>query len=209
MGDTHYSSGQGHPTDGNNQHWEGNKPNTQFQGQYAQQVPFQHGAPVQQNFGGELVYPSQYFGPQGTYQPAGAHFAPSETAGGFMPSGPPADVSYADGGLPMPPQAILPSNGTVQNQNRFLAGYDPQFVPQFGEVTRRAFTRRTGEGKEEYDPSMPRAEGDTIPDPLSVEEGGRTYQNYREGQYFLPNDAIEQDRSARLFTMESNDLHKC
>lgn len=36
--------------------------------------------------------------------------------------------------------------------------------------------------------------GSTIPDPQSIEEGGRTWQAYREGSYFLPNDASEQDR---------------
>lgn len=36
--------------------------------------------------------------------------------------------------------------------------------------------------------------GSTIPDPTSVEEGGRTWQAYKEGAYFLPNDAEEQDR---------------
>ncbi|KAK7937692.1 uncharacterized protein PG986_014560 [Apiospora aurea] len=41
-------------------------------------------------------------------------------------------------------------------------------------------------------PSFPR--GSTIPDPRSVEEHGRLWQNYRPDKYFLPNDAIEQDR---------------
>ncbi|KAK7918498.1 hypothetical protein PG985_010372 [Apiospora marii] len=41
-------------------------------------------------------------------------------------------------------------------------------------------------------PPFPR--GSTIPDPRSVEEHGRLWQNYRPDKYFLPNDAIEQDR---------------
>ncbi|KAK7960586.1 hypothetical protein PG996_011230 [Apiospora saccharicola] len=41
-------------------------------------------------------------------------------------------------------------------------------------------------------PPFPR--GNTIPDPRSVEEHGRLWQNYRPDKYFLPNDAIEQDR---------------
>lgn len=37
--------------------------------------------------------------------------------------------------------------------------------------------------------------GDTIGDPVSVkDEKGRVWQNYRPDKYFLPNDAIEQDR---------------
>ncbi|KAH8650187.1 S-adenosyl-L-methionine-dependent methyltransferase [Xylariales sp. PMI_506] len=36
--------------------------------------------------------------------------------------------------------------------------------------------------------------GYTIPDPASVEEHGRTFNAYREGKYFLPNDALEQER---------------
>ena len=44
------------------------------------------------------------------------------------------------------------------------------------------------------DPSDRMSSGSTIPDPHSVEEGGRTWQAYREGTYFLPNDALEQDR---------------
>ncbi|KAI0130469.1 S-adenosyl-L-methionine-dependent methyltransferase [Xylariales sp. AK1849] len=36
--------------------------------------------------------------------------------------------------------------------------------------------------------------GGTIPDPRSVTENGRTYHGYKDGKYFLPNDAIEQDR---------------
>jgi hypothetical protein len=35
---------------------------------------------------------------------------------------------------------------------------------------------------------------ETIPDPLSYEENGRSWQNYRPDKYFLPNDAKEQDR---------------
>ncbi|KAK9774670.1 putative Methyltransferase domain-containing protein [Seiridium cardinale] len=36
--------------------------------------------------------------------------------------------------------------------------------------------------------------GFTIPDPVSVEEHGRTFNGYREGKYLLPNDAVEQER---------------
>lgn len=36
--------------------------------------------------------------------------------------------------------------------------------------------------------------GWTIPDPASVEEHGRMFGTYREGAYFLPNDALEQNR---------------
>lgn len=36
--------------------------------------------------------------------------------------------------------------------------------------------------------------GSTIPDPLSVKENGRTYHGYKDGKYWLPNDATEQDR---------------
>ncbi|KAK9418236.1 hypothetical protein SUNI508_08197 [Seiridium unicorne] len=36
--------------------------------------------------------------------------------------------------------------------------------------------------------------GNTIADPLSVEEKGRIWQNYKPDRYFLPNDAVEQDR---------------
>jgi hypothetical protein len=36
--------------------------------------------------------------------------------------------------------------------------------------------------------------GSTIGDPVSVEEKGRRWQNYRPDKYFLPNDATEQDR---------------
>ncbi|KAI1849216.1 hypothetical protein JX265_008627 [Neoarthrinium moseri] len=36
--------------------------------------------------------------------------------------------------------------------------------------------------------------GYTIPDPVSVEEHGRTWNAYREGKYLLPNDALEQER---------------
>lgn len=36
--------------------------------------------------------------------------------------------------------------------------------------------------------------GETIPDPLSYEENGRSWQNYKPDKYFLPNDAKEQAR---------------
>ncbi len=36
--------------------------------------------------------------------------------------------------------------------------------------------------------------GDTIADPLSYEQHGRGWAAYRDDRYFLPNDAIEQDR---------------
>lgn len=37
--------------------------------------------------------------------------------------------------------------------------------------------------------------GDTIGDPVSLrDESGRLWQNYRPDKYFLPHDAIEQDR---------------
>lgn len=36
--------------------------------------------------------------------------------------------------------------------------------------------------------------GSTIPDALSYQENGRTWQNYRPEKYILPNDAPEQDR---------------
>lgn len=36
--------------------------------------------------------------------------------------------------------------------------------------------------------------GSTIPDPMSVEIGGRMFQDYRNEKYFLPNDAVEQER---------------
>lgn len=36
--------------------------------------------------------------------------------------------------------------------------------------------------------------GSTIPDALSYEENGRTFQAYKQDKYFLPNDAMEQDR---------------
>ncbi|KAG9247341.1 S-adenosyl-L-methionine-dependent methyltransferase [Calycina marina] len=36
--------------------------------------------------------------------------------------------------------------------------------------------------------------GHTIADAASVEEGGRTFHGYKEGQYLLPNDAVEQNR---------------
>lgn len=46
-----------------------------------------------------------------------------------------------------------------------------------------------------YFPPYPAfARGSTIGDPVSVEEKGRTWQNYKPGKYFLPNDAVEQDR---------------
>lgn len=39
------------------------------------------------------------------------------------------------------------------------------------------------------------ARGNTVPDPVSQEDAeGRVWQNYRPDKYFLPNDAIEQDR---------------
>lgn len=41
---------------------------------------------------------------------------------------------------------------------------------------------------------MRKPTGFTIPDPVSVEEHGRTFNAYREGKYFLPNDALEQER---------------
>lgn len=44
------------------------------------------------------------------------------------------------------------------------------------------------------DDSEPHQRGSTIPDPQSVVENGRTYQTYRDGQYWFPNDAQEQDR---------------
>ncbi|KAH8649020.1 S-adenosyl-L-methionine-dependent methyltransferase [Xylariales sp. PMI_506] len=36
--------------------------------------------------------------------------------------------------------------------------------------------------------------GNTIPDPASVEENGRTWHGYKDGKYYLPNDSLEQDR---------------
>ncbi|KAH8648551.1 hypothetical protein BX600DRAFT_475433 [Xylariales sp. PMI_506] len=39
-----------------------------------------------------------------------------------------------------------------------------------------------------------REKGCTIPDPAAVEEHGRTWQNYSQDKYYLPNDAAEQDR---------------
>ena len=49
---------------------------------------------------------------------------------------------------------------------------------------------RTGSGAH-YPPFPP---GSTVADPRSFEENGRTWQNYRPDRYYLPNDAIEQDR---------------
>ncbi|KAI1849697.1 hypothetical protein JX266_004646 [Neoarthrinium moseri] len=43
-------------------------------------------------------------------------------------------------------------------------------------------------------PYPPFARGNTIGDSVSVEERGRIWQNYKPDKYFLPNDAIEQDR---------------
>lgn len=49
---------------------------------------------------------------------------------------------------------------------------------------------QTGSGTH-YPPFPP---GSTVADPRSFEENGRTWQNYRPDRYYLPNDAIEQDR---------------
>jgi ubiquinone/menaquinone biosynthesis C-methylase UbiE len=43
-------------------------------------------------------------------------------------------------------------------------------------------------------PNNRQSSGWTISDPASVEERGRTFSTYREGAYFLPNDALEQNR---------------
>ncbi|KAK6214346.1 hypothetical protein LQW54_004574 [Pestalotiopsis sp. IQ-011] len=50
------------------------------------------------------------------------------------------------------------------------------------------------------------ARGNTVPDPVSEEDAeGRVWQNYRPDKYFLPNDAIEQDRldfTHRVFCLQ-------
>ncbi|ORY58752.1 S-adenosyl-L-methionine-dependent methyltransferase [Pseudomassariella vexata] len=46
--------------------------------------------------------------------------------------------------------------------------------------------------------------GSTIPDPIAVWENGRSFHGYKEGKYFFPNDAKEQDRldlQHKLWTM--------
>lgn len=49
--------------------------------------------------------------------------------------------------------------------------------------------------------------GNTIGDPVSVEEKGRQWQNYKPDKYFLPNDAIEQDRLDSAHRMMCLALH--
>jgi hypothetical protein len=50
----------------------------------------------------------------------------------------------------------------------------------------------TGTGRSGAEPGH--ESGHTIPDPEAVAENGRTWHGYKDGKYFLPNDADEQDR---------------
>ncbi|KAG9246445.1 S-adenosyl-L-methionine-dependent methyltransferase [Calycina marina] len=55
----------------------------------------------------------------------------------------------------------------------------------------------TADTNDKNEPSRYKSTGHTISDAHSIEEGGRTYQAYKDGQkssYYLPNDGAEQDR---------------
>lgn len=184
-------------TDNTDQYWANPGPHEDFQAHFASQDLSGRSLPM---------FPSQYFGQNRPYasnepqleQTSGHHAMPPSTLstavnyhGGSINQ----ENVFISGNIPGYQQPVVPSQPLdLQGQIQYLAGYDPQLIPQFGEITRRAFTRFAADGKEEYEPSMTRQRGSTIADPTSVEEGGRTWQTYREGQYFLPNDAIEQDR---------------
>lgn len=198
MGDQQYRYSYDHSYTGNNYDAYsaslGPQGQSQTQSQYVRASQDFHRPQSQQGRTSGFVYPSQYFGQQESFQHAGSQGAMS----GFQSF--PSPASQQSGVLPAsvahPPDRSMVSSSTLNwNDNHFPRDHDIQLNAQLGEVTRHPFTRLNADGKEEYDPSMPRTKGNTIPDPTSVEEGGRTYQTYREGKYYMPNDAIEQDRS--------------
>ncbi|KAH8662017.1 S-adenosyl-L-methionine-dependent methyltransferase [Xylariales sp. PMI_506] len=53
---------------------------------------------------------------------------------------------------------------------------------------------RAGEGQHRSNHAASPPRTGTIADPVSVQEHGRTWQNYKPGKYFMPNDAAEQER---------------
>ncbi|KAH6645161.1 S-adenosyl-L-methionine-dependent methyltransferase [Truncatella angustata] len=180
------------PPQETNYQWVSQDQSAQSQDQYDPQAAMPRALPNPQPFSGGHVYPSQYFPTQGAYQSTNPLVAGNVNPGYMQPL-PAANMMYPPSALPQYQQSNFPNSAPLQSQDQYLTAYEPHLVPQFGEVTRRAFTR-IKDGKEVYEPSMSRQRGSTIADPASIEEGGRTWQNYREGRYFLPNDAIEQDR---------------
>jgi hypothetical protein len=50
------------------------------------------------------------------------------------------------------------------------------------------------ENSDDFTPYGRKSSGSSVFDDESIHEHGRTYQGYRAGKYFLPNDGEEQDR---------------
>jgi hypothetical protein len=96
--------------------------------------------------------------------------------------------------MPLPSQLVNldPFNTPNNNYGSFQQYRDQGFSNLDPSVAERRMATEQNPGIQPYGEFT---RGSTIGDPVSVEdEKGRMWQNYKPDKYFLPNDAVEQDR---------------